>query len=162
MIYRTFYALLISVLITSVALAQSSHQLNLPTPITFKTGSDRLTTESEKALDFIKKYLEEKPSVSLIRIESHVESNKSAKDAQTLTEKRSLAVAQALIKKGVDCKKIVAVGFGSSKPISDNNTPEGKLKNNRLVVFNAALKGKAIGGLPIDGGGKPSLDLCQK
>lgn len=138
------------------------NNLVLPSPIIFKTGSDHIAEESEKMLGYLKTYLESKPSVTLLRIEGHVADAKSVELAQSLSEKRALAVAKALVKLGVDCKRLLPVGFGSTKPIEDNATPTGKAKNTRIVIANAELRTKPIGGMPIDGGGKVTSSACQK
>jgi hypothetical protein len=65
------------------------------------------------------------------------------------------------VAQGLDCSRLVAVGFGSSKPIADNRTPEGKAANRRVVFANAALRGRPIGGAPLDGGGKSAGSVCD-
>jgi OOP family OmpA-OmpF porin len=76
-------------------------------------------------------------------------------DAQARSEARALAVAKALVKAGVDCKRVLPVGFGASKPAFEDAS-----KNTRMVFENAALRGHAIGGMPVDGGGKVAGDPC--
>jgi OOP family OmpA-OmpF porin len=66
-----------------------------------------------------------------------------------------------LVTHGVDCKRLIAVGFGGSKPIAPNDSPEHKAENRRTVFVNAALRGHAIGGMPTDGGGDLAGDLCK-
>lgn len=138
------------------------NNLVLPTPLTFKTGTDNLLPESEKMLDYLKTYLDSKTSVTLLRIEGHVSDEKDATQAQKLSEKRANAIAKALVKRGVDCKRLLPVGFGSNKPVAENTTPLGRTKNTRIVIANAELRGKSIGGLPTDGGGKTVESPCQK
>jgi OOP family OmpA-OmpF porin len=140
------------------------NNLVLPTPITFKTGTANIShdSENEKTLHYIKVYLDKKPSVTLLRIEGHVSDEKNAEDAQRLSEKRAKAVAKALIDIGVDCNRLLPVGFGSTKPVEANNTPAGRAKNTRIVIANAELRSKAIGGFPTDGGGKKTDSPCQK
>lgn len=135
-------------------------QLVLPSPITFKSGTDTLTEESTPALEYVRAYLEEKSYISTLRIEGH--SDEAGEPSQKLTEKRALAVAHWLVAKGVDCQRLVAVGFGNTKPVADNATPEGKAQNRRIAFFNAALRGRAIGSMPLDGGGKLAGELCPK
>lgn len=135
-------------------------QLVLPSPITFKSGADTLTEESTPALEYVRAYLEAKSYISALRIEGH--SDEAGEASQQLTEKRALAVARWLVEKGVDCQRLVAVGFGNTKPVADNATPEGKAQNRRISFFNAALRGRAIGGMPVDGGGKLAGELCAK
>ncbi len=134
------------------------HELVLPSPITFKTGSDTLTDESTAALEHVRAYLEAKSYISSLRIEGHADDAAS----QALTEKRALAVARWLVAKGVDCKRLVPVGFGNTKPVADNATPEGKAQNRRISFFNAGLRDRPIGGMPLDGGGKLAGDACAK
>jgi OOP family OmpA-OmpF porin len=137
------------------------NQLKVPHPIAFETGKATLTADSAAAIEYVAGYLADKTYVSTLRVEVHADSMGAATFNQALTEKRALAVARALAGKGVDCKRLVAVGFGSSKPVADNATAEGRAANRRTVFANAALRGKAIGGAPIDGGGKVAGDPCS-
>lgn len=118
-----------------------------------------MTKESDEALLIVKQYLDDKPYITLLRIEAHT--NSSISNAQKLTESSSLAVYQKLIALGVDCKRLVAVAFGNSKPIADNSSAERKLKNDRITLVNVALRNTVIGGLPIDGGGFVVSKTCQ-
>ncbi len=152
-------------MISNAAIAQDymlkGNEVVLAKPITFETGTTKLTKESAEGLLIIKKYLTDKTYISTLRIECHTDNTGVEKTNQTLSEKRSLAVVKALIKLGVDCKRLIAVGFGSTKPIADNGTIEGKAQNRRINFFNAALRGKAIGGMPLDGGGKIAGESCN-
>jgi OOP family OmpA-OmpF porin len=136
-------------------------QLKLPGPVVFETGKAILKPESDVVLDMVRAYLEAKPQITLLRIEGHTDDQGIAADNQKLSELRSLAVAKWLITKGVACKRLHPVGFGQEKPIADNKTAEGREQNRRTAFVNAELKGKAIGGMPADGGGKHSGDPCK-
>jgi OOP family OmpA-OmpF porin len=137
-----------------------NNELVLPSPITFQGGTDTLTEESTAALEHVRAYLEAKPYISALRIEGHTDTEGA--DSLPLTEKRALAVARWLVEKGVDCKRLAPVGFGNTRPVADNATPEGKARNRRVAFFNAGLKGRPIGGMPVDGGGKLAGDPCAK
>jgi OOP family OmpA-OmpF porin len=136
-------------------------QLKLPGPIVFETGKDILKPESDDVLKVVKDYLDAKPEITLLRIEGHTDSDGDDKANQTLSEARSLAVAHWLTAKGIDCKRLIPVGFGESKPLVANDTPDNKAQNRRTSFVNAALKGKPIGGMPVDGGGKVAGDPCK-
>lgn len=136
------------------------NRLKLPEPILFETGKASLKPESDAMLELVKGYLESKSYISTLRIEVHSDNQGNAEANQKLTEARAAAVFTALVKKGVDCKRLIAVGFGQTKPVAENSTPEGKAQNRRTEFFNAALKGRAIGGLPLDGGGVVSSPAC--
>lgn len=161
---RTIFAL---TLVSSVAAADApkfeldGNALKVPFPIAFETGKATLKPESAEALTYVAAYLEAKSYVSTLRVEAHTDAQGNDAYNQTLTEKRALAVTKALVAKGVDCKRLLPVGFGESKPVADNQTPEGRAANRRTTFANAALRGKAIGGLPLDGGGKIAGDPCK-
>lgn len=135
--------------------------LKVPGPILFETGSDKLKPESAGILQYVAGYLKAKETITLLRVENHADSDGDPRQSQTLTEKRALAVTRALVSKGVDCKRLIPVGFGSNKPIAANDSPDGKAQNRRTVFANAALRGRAIGGMPADGGGLVAGDPCK-
>ena len=161
---RLPYAL---ILVCAVAVADApkfeldGNRLKVPYPVTFDTGKPTLKPESADAIGHVAAYLEAKSYISTLRIEVHSDSQGDAKFNQTMSEKRALAVAKALVAKGADCKRLLPVGFGESKPIADNATAEGRAANRRTEFVNAALRGKAIGGMPLDGGGVIAGDPCK-
>lgn len=128
--------------------------------VAFAEGGDKLLPESEKALDALKTYLDDKTVVTTLRVEAHTGEGGAA--SQALSERRALAVARRLVEKGVDCKRLVAVGFGPTKPIAADDAPEGRAKNRRVAFFNAALRGRLVSGAPADGGGRAAGDPCGK
>jgi OmpA-OmpF porin, OOP family len=135
--------------------------LKLPGPVVFETGSDKLSAVSDEVLEIVHDYLDAKPDITLLRIEGHTDTDGVAAANQTLSEKRSMAVARWLVGVGIRCDRLIPVGFGQSKPIVPNDTPDNKAQNRRVAFINAALKGKPIGGMPVDGGGKVAGDPCK-
>jgi OOP family OmpA-OmpF porin len=138
-----------------------NNELILPSAIQFKTNTDELLPTSDSALNYIKKYLEEKPHITLLRIEGHTDNVNKEEINQTLSEKRAMAVGKWLDKNLIDCKRLICVGFGSTKPIVSNDNAEGKAANQRISVYNTELRKVRIGGLPSDGGGKNAGDVCK-
>jgi len=136
-------------------------KLVLDKPVTFKTGTAELTDEGKEALVSVKDFLIQKDYVTTLRVEGHSDNDAIERDNQALTEKRALAVCKWLIENGIDCKRLIAVGFGSTKPIASNDTPGDKAKNRRTEFIPAALRGKTIGGMPLDGGGIVAGDPCK-
>jgi OOP family OmpA-OmpF porin len=136
-------------------------RLELPGPVVFETGSDKLKPESDAVLQVVADYLAAKKDITLMRVEGHTDNDGKPDANMELSQKRSMAVARWLVGKGIDCKRVIPVGFGQDKPIADNKTPEGKAQNRRTYFVNAQFKGKAVGGMPVDGGGKPAGDPCK-
>ena len=134
-------------------------ELVLPGPVVFEPGSAKLSAASDASLEHLKAYLSEKDYISTMRIEGHTDAE--ADNGQALSEKRAMAVATWLVGHGIACSRLIPVGFGATKPVAPNDTPENKLKNRRIAAVNAALKGHAIGGMPLDGGGRVAGDPCK-
>lgn len=137
------------------------NEVKISKAIVFETGTDKLMPESNAALEIIKQYLTNKSYISTLRVEGHTDNNGNASANQTLSEKRALAVCKKLVEMGVDCRRLLPVGFGGSKPVADNSSAEGKAQNRRTGFINAALRGRLIGGMPADGGGKVAGDPCM-
>ena len=157
-------SLLVVALLASTAVAQSfaldGNKLKLPGPVIFEVGSDKLTADAAPALDHVAAYLKDKSSITLLRVEVHSDTTGNADYNQKLSEKRALAVAKALVSRGTECKRLVATGFGGTKPVAANDTPEGRAQNRRVDFVNAELRGHAIGGASSDGGGVVAGDPC--
>lgn len=136
------------------------NRLVLPGPVPFATGTAELLPEAGPALDAVAAWMGTKTYVTTVRVEAHSDSQGAEAANQALTEARALSVARALVAKGVDCKRLLPVGFGETKPVADNGTVEGRAANRRVELYSAGLKGMAIGGMPMDGGGRVAGDPC--
>lgn len=135
-------------------------KLAIPGPVEFETGSDKLLPASDPVLEHVRKYLDQNPQISKMRVEGHTDSQGDDASNMDLSKRRSMSVVRWLVGKGVDCKRLVAVGFGETRPVADNNTDEGRAQNRRTAFYNAAVNGKPIRGRPIDGGGTSAGDPC--
>ncbi len=129
-------------------------RLTLPGEIAFESGKAEIKPESEPVLVALKTYLDETPRVTKLRIEGHTDNVGSPEANETLSGQRALAIKKALVAKGIKAERLLAVGFGPSKPIADNATDEGKAKNRRTEFRVAELSGKKYLGLDPTGGGK--------
>ncbi|HSN97855.1 MAG TPA: OmpA family protein [Candidatus Nanopelagicales bacterium] len=136
-------------------------QLMLPGPINFETGTAKIAPESEEVLKIVSDFMNSRKDVTLLRIQGHTDDVGDDAKNQTLSEQRALAVSQWLVAKGNDCKRFLPVGFGETKHVADNATPEGKAQNRRTEFHIAAVNGKATDGKPVDGGGKVAGDPCK-
>ncbi len=137
------------------------HVLELPAPIVFETGSDRLSPASDEMLEIVRDYLDAKPEVTLLRIEGHTDAESNPEASFVLSQKRAMTVARWLIGMGVRCDRLLPVGFGQSKELVADDTPEHKAQNRRIVFVDAAIKGKPVNGMAVDGAGRPAGVPCQ-
>jgi outer membrane protein OmpA-like peptidoglycan-associated protein len=104
----------------------------------FETGKAVIRSSSFASLDELAELLVSKPTWKL-RISGHTDNVGSDASNMTLSKNRAQATAKYLQGKGVAPEKLVTEWFGETKPIADNNTPEGRQANRRvemLVEFN--------------------------
>lgn len=124
-----------------------NNQIVTGSAVSFRPGTAVLDPANDRALHTIKKYLDDKTYVSQLRIEGHTVCGTGD---QALSEARAKAVAAWLIAHGVDCKRLIAAGFGCNKPLVADHAE----MNERIEFVNSGLRGRLIGGMPADGGGK--------
>lgn len=67
-------------------------------------------------------------------IEGHTDSIASAEYNQTLSERRAQAVYRYLVDKGVAPARLSYVGYGLTRPVATNSTPEGRQQNRRVEI----------------------------
>ena len=99
--------------------------------IHFASNSSMFMHGSLFILDNFVKYLQENPNIK-IEIHGHTDSAGGSRANKRLSEQRAKIVRDYLVFQGVNPNRIVAYkGFGESKPIASNRTPEGRSKNRR-------------------------------
>lgn len=102
--------------------------------ILFASGSDRIRPESTPTLNEIGKLLRDHPKLR-IAIEGHTDSDGEDADNQDLSERRAAAVKSFLVQElDVDADRLQTAGFGETRPVADNTTPEGKQQNRRVEL----------------------------
>lgn len=101
--------------------------------IYFEKASATLLPESVPELDKILQFMTNNPLV-VIELSGHTSSEGKDDYNLNLSTDRANAIKQWLVYKGVNEKQILAVGFGKTKPVADNNTEEGRKKNRRVEL----------------------------
>jgi OOP family OmpA-OmpF porin len=140
-----------------------NNKIELPGAVVFQTGSAILLPESFAILALVKEYIDASPNVTTLRIEGHTSTTGDDGKNQKLSEERSFTVAKWLVEQGVDCKRLIATGFGETRLIvKPEESAEDRARNRRVDFVNAAIDGKPILGFPIDGGGTVAGDACAQ
>ena len=67
-------------------------------------------------------------------IEGHTDSTASPEYNQVLSENRARAVFNYLVEHGVDPARLTWVGYGLTRPVDTNATPEGRQRNRRVEI----------------------------
>ncbi len=102
--------------------------------ILFSVDSDRLRPESTPTLEEIGQMLVDHPELRL-RIEGHTDNTGDDDHNLDLSKRRARSARQFLIDTyGIDSGRLEAEGFGESKPVDSNDTPEGRQNNRRVEL----------------------------
>lgn len=102
--------------------------------ISFPPNSTQPDPSSYPVLDNIVQLMLLRPEISL-SIEGHTDgSNERTSDdfLNELSLRRAEGVKEYLVLKGVDPSRLQCQGYGRSRPVADNDTPEGRALNRRI------------------------------
>ncbi len=113
--------------------------LSLPDGVTFDTGKYALKSQFYPALDKVAAVLDEYDQ-TMIEVAGHTDSTGTDAINQPLSENRAKAVSDYLVGKGVNGARLTPVGYGSTQPIADNATAEGRQKNRRVEIHVDAVE----------------------
>lgn len=101
--------------------------------IKFDVNKATLKPESMGPINEIYQLMVDNPTINF-SVEGHTDSDGDDANNQTLSVARGKTVMDKLIAMGIASNRLKSTGFGESKPIDNNSTPEGKA-NNRRVEF---------------------------
>lgn len=101
--------------------------------ILFESGVAELSQKSFQVLEELARALKQYPNVPVI-VAGHTDSAGKEQANQTLSQHRADAVREDLIFKGIKKNRVSAVGYGESRPLVSNDTPEGRALNRRIEI----------------------------
>lgn len=120
---------------TGIGVARTNNnelKVNVPSDISFDTGSADIKPELRHVLDQFAQGLDRSMQV---RVVGHTDSTGSDAINDPLSVQRAEAVKHYLEDRGVPASRIAAVGRGSHEPVADNGTAEGRAHNRRVEIF---------------------------
>jgi outer membrane protein OmpA-like peptidoglycan-associated protein len=98
----------------------------------FDANKTNITPTAAKTLDRNGMILKENPNIK-VEIGGHTDGQGSEKANQIISEKRALSVKKYLMDKfNIAGDRLIVKGYGSTRPIADNKTQEGRSKNRRV------------------------------
>ena len=107
--------------------------ITLDSGILFDVDKYDVRPEAERALASLATVLKE-ADVKAFEIDGHTDSDARDEYNQALSEKRANAVKDFLASQGLT-SEITIIGYGESRPVASNDTPEGKQKNRRVEIL---------------------------
>ena len=101
--------------------------------VLFDTGKSTLKPGAYATIDRLATALREEPTRKVM-IEGHTDSDGADDYNMRLSQDRANSVGSYLQSRGVNHQRIVVLGFGESRPIAPNTTPDGKQQNRRVEL----------------------------
>lgn len=102
--------------------------------ILFKVNSTELNHSFSAPLDSLVQVLRQHPALK-IKIHGHTDKTGDETRNVRLSRERAGAIAAYLIDQGIATRSIDFQGFGSSKPIANNDSHQGRSQNRRVEVL---------------------------
>ena len=107
--------------------------ITLDSGILFDVDKYDLHPEAEEVLKNLAIVLKE-ADIKVFEVDGHTDSDAGDKHNQVLSENRANAVKNFLTSQGITAE-ITIKGYGKTRPIASNDTPEGKQKNRRVEII---------------------------
>ncbi|SEJ56736.1 Outer membrane protein OmpA [Paraburkholderia diazotrophica] len=115
-------------------------QVRLPEKVLFNFNESSLRPDSEPAIARVVVVLNrtKKPMI----VEGHTDNVGTREYNQQLSEARAKTVANELERRGIGASRVSLKGYAFDRPVSDNDTPEGRSRNRRteIVVTGESLE----------------------
>ncbi|MFL1501605.1 OmpA family protein [Pseudomonas sp. O64] len=102
--------------------------------VLFDTGKAELKYNSQNTIGQLAQYLADNPERK-VRIEGFTDNVGGDVLNQRLSEQRADAVENALIKMGVDARRLTTQGYGKQFPVADNASAQSRQLNRRVEVI---------------------------
>lgn len=101
-------------------------------PILFEKGSARVNTDSLGLIEAIAAVLVNHPEIEQVEVSGHASAEGTQISNMQLSQERVDEVKRMLVARGVRSRRLVATGYGESRPRADNTTAEGRRINRRV------------------------------
>ena len=101
--------------------------------IFFETGKADLLEESHYELGQLLVLLNNKPTLR-VEIGGHTDNVGSDEANKKLSAARAKAVYDHLIANGITTERLTYRGYGETRPVASNETPEGRAENRRVEM----------------------------
>jgi len=108
--------------------------ITIPGSVLFASNKSALLPAAQVKLNAVADALKDQEDRS-ITIEGHTDSQGTDASNQVLAQGRAQAVREYLVSRGVKSESITAQGVGSSRPVADNTSPEGRANNRRVEII---------------------------
>jgi OOP family OmpA-OmpF porin len=107
-------------------------EIALRRQVSFATGSDEILPNSEPIMLEVADALLRNPNLELVEIQGHTDNSGDRALNMRLSQQRAEAVQRWLIQHGVEEARLMAKGYGPTRPIAPNITQQNRARNRRV------------------------------
>lgn len=107
--------------------------ITLQGDVSFDLNSDVVRQGLYNEVDRIAQIMVKYPQTSIL-VEGYTDSSGSDAYNRQLSERRAASVRNLLVQRRVEAQRIDTVGYGESRPVATNATPEGRQMNRRVEI----------------------------
>jgi OOP family OmpA-OmpF porin len=116
-----------------------AEKVSIALQIEFDSGKADIKSKYEEQIKKVADFMTTYPETTAV-IEGHTDNVGKEASNVRLSTRRSESVRTYLIEKfGIAPGRLITKGFGSSQPVADNATPEGRQKNRRITAVIEAM-----------------------
>ncbi len=120
---------------TGVSVTRSGDNiiLNMPGNVTFQTNSADINASFYPVLNSVAVVLKEFEK-TVVDVAGHADSTGPDDKNLELSQRRAGSVSSYMGAQGINAQRLITVGYGETRPISTNDTPEGRQQNRRVEI----------------------------
>ncbi|MEO8875992.1 MAG: OmpA family protein, partial [Polyangiaceae bacterium] len=126
------------------------NRVRIPGELEFDVSKATLkdTPATNDILNELVSFMTQNKGVTKLRVEGHTDNSGVALKNVKLSQDRAETVTKYLAGKGIDAGRLVAVGYGQTRPTAPNDTPANKALNRRTEFHVQEIDGKVQGDMP--------------
>lgn len=102
--------------------------------LVFKSGTDELIGDYMKDIDIISDIIKKLPKKDSFEISGHTDTVGDKNLNLALSQKRAEKIKKLLVAKGCKPLRLIAKGYGETRPLVSNKTKAGRKQNRRIEI----------------------------
>jgi outer membrane protein OmpA-like peptidoglycan-associated protein len=115
-------------------------EIRISKQIHFETDSSKILGDSNALMEEIADVLQQHPGIKKVEIQGHTDNTGTPDHNMQLSDARAGSVKSWLVGAGVDGNRLVAKGYGQTRPVAPNVTAANRARNRRVQFI--ILEGK--------------------
>lgn len=114
--------------------------VRMPSDVTFASNQSAVQARFYPVLDDVAQVLL-RYDQSTVDIMGHADSDGTDEYNLTLSRQRATSVADYLVSRNVNPRRLIVDGYGESRPLASNDTAQGKAQNRRVEILIRPFRG---------------------